>query len=127
MPKLLLFLTFLLTATACRETQPATVAMPPLQADSGSIAIRCGVLIDGVADEPMHDQLLVVRDGRIANILPGHARIPATTPLLDLRDYTCLPGLIDTHTHIGILPEDSDDYRIYLPRLGRSQYTRPHR
>ncbi len=116
MPKLLLLLTFLLTATACRESQPLTVARLPLQADSGSLAIRCGVLIDGMADEPMHDQLVVIRDGRIANVLPGHAKIQASTPLLDLSDYTCLPGLIDTHTHIGMLPEDSDDYRIYLQR-----------
>ena len=116
MPKLLLFVIFLLTATACQEAPAATVALPPLQVDSGSIAIRCGVLIDGLADEPMHDRLVVVRDGRVANILPGRTGTPAATPLLDLSDYTCLPGLIDTHTHIGILPEDSDDYRIYLQR-----------
>lgn len=116
MPRLLLFLTFLLTAAACQEAPTATVAMPPLQVDSGSIAIRCGVLIDGLAEEPLHGRLVVIRDGRVERVTTGEAEAPASMPLLDLSDYTCLPGLIDTHTHIGILPEDSDDYRIYLQR-----------
>ncbi|MEE8426117.1 MAG: amidohydrolase family protein [Woeseiaceae bacterium] len=116
MPKLVLFLTLMLTAIGCQQAPPATVTVPPLQADSGSIAIRCGVLIDGLADEPSRDRLVVIHDGRIESVMAGRAKAPASMPLLDLSDFTCLPGLIDTHTHIGILPEDSDDYRIYLQR-----------
>ncbi len=116
MPKLLLLLTVLLAATACQEAPPATVTNPPLQADSGSIAIRCGTLIDGLADEPLHDRLVVVRDGRVANVLPGDARTPASLPLLDLSAYTCRPGLIDTHTHITNRAGDTADLSIYYRR-----------
>jgi imidazolonepropionase-like amidohydrolase len=118
MPKLLLFFALLLAATACRETQPPAVTMPPLQVDSGSIAVRCGTLIDGIADEPAHDRLVVIRDGRVADILPGHTRTPAATPFLDLSDHTCLPGLIDTHTHIVDLAFDIADLSIYYRRTG---------
>jgi len=100
----------------CQAPPAATETGVPFVADSGSIAIRCGVLIDGLADSPTIDQTVIIRNGRVEKISPGFFRPPSSLPFLDLRDYTCLPGLIDTHTHIGMLPEDSDDYRIYLQR-----------
>jgi len=40
----------------------------------------------------------------------------ADAEIVDLRDHTCLPGLIDMHVHVDGYPEDADDYRIYLRR-----------
>ena len=37
-------------------------------------------------------------------------------PVLDLSDYTCLPGLIDMHTHLTDRPEDTADLRVYFTR-----------
>jgi imidazolonepropionase-like amidohydrolase len=36
--------------------------------------------------------------------------------VLDLGDYTCLPGLIDMHTHLTDRPEDTADLRVYFSR-----------
>ena len=107
---------FLVLLAACQQRAPATLSGIPFEPDSGNIAIRCGKLIDGLADAPVTDTTVIIRGGRITELVPGHLRPPASLPLLDLREHTCLPGLIDTHTHISLLPEDADDYRIYLRR-----------
>jgi len=101
---------------ACQPQRAPALAEIPFDADSGDIAIRCGWLIDGLSDEALSDKTVIIRNGRIAELLPGHAQAPASLAYLDLGDHTCLPGLIDTHTHISFLPEDADDYRIYLRR-----------
>ena len=43
--------------------------------------------------------LVVVRDGRIADVLPHDA--PVTGPVLDLGDQALLPGVIDSHVHLN--------------------------
>ena len=46
----------------------------------------------------------------------GDSTLPPSLPLLDLGDHTCLPGLIDTHTHIALYADDSADMTIYYRR-----------
>lgn len=86
------------------------------EAASINLIVRCGLLIDGLANEPIKDQLVVIRGERIEAILPGNAPSVAGGEILDLSDHTCLPGLIDAHVHLDGLPEDAEDYRIYLRR-----------
>jgi predicted amidohydrolase YtcJ len=87
---------------------------PPDPAPAG-MAIRCGSMIDGIADAAMGGRLIIVQDGRISSIEPiGEA--PEGMELLDLSEYTCLPGLIDTHTHIALNHDDSGDLTIYYRR-----------
>jgi imidazolonepropionase-like amidohydrolase len=62
------------------------------------------------------DRLVVIRNGRIANIAPGTSRLPASLKLVDLSAYTCLPGLIDTHTHIADDAGETRDLSIYYRR-----------
>src|SRR5690606_16697770 len=91
------------------------VTRAPYIPDSGSIAVRCGRLIDGLADAPARDRLVIVRFGRIERVTDGGADT-AGLPLLDLSRYTCLPGLIDTHTHLTDRANETRDLSVYFSR-----------
>jgi imidazolonepropionase-like amidohydrolase len=104
------------------QAQAAPVAAPPMVSgdepyvpDSGSLAIHCGRLIDGVAAEARTDVTVVVRDGRIAGVEAGKAT-PSGLPVLDLAAHTCLPGLIDMHTHLVDSPGSTADLSVYYHR-----------
>jgi imidazolonepropionase-like amidohydrolase len=87
---------------------------------AGSIVLRCGRLIDGLSPRVRRDVAVVVRDGRIASVgrLPRDAR---ELRVLDLREHTCLPGLIDLHTHLTERPQDTADLRVYFTRTDEEQ------
>lgn len=106
MPKLILAtLAFLFLAACSQESAPV----------DDVLAIRCGNLVDGLADEPLGARLIVIRNERIESI-EARAEVPEGATLLDLSDYTCLPGLIDTHTHIALSHDDSSDLTVYYRR-----------
>lgn len=95
----------------------------PYDPDSGSIDIHCGVLIDGLSEAPRKDVLVRIRKGRITTLLAGPVTLEreAGVGYLHLADYTCLPGLIDMHTHITELPGDTADLTVYFRRSGAEQ------
>jgi len=98
--------------SACQPTSPG-IAKAPYVPDSGNLFVRCGALIDGIADEIIRDQMVVIRDGRIAAIVNGDAEVRPGITFLDLSESTCLPGLINTHVHLLERPEDTLDYGYY--------------
>ena len=69
--------------------------------------IRAGILIDGKASTPRHDQIIVIRGNRIESVSDAaSAKTPAGATVIDLSKATVLPGLIDSHTHIFLQGED---------------------
>jgi len=110
---------------ACDGSPPTspTLASVPFVPDSGSVAVRCGTLIDGLADGAARNRLVIIRDGRFERIDSAESRPPADLPYLDLGEYTCLPGLINTHVHLADVPERAFDYSIYY-RLTDAENTR---
>jgi len=73
------------------------VAAAPAAAETW---LRCGATIDVVAGERTDAMTLVVVDDRIARIEPGHPAAPQGVATVDLAALTCLPGLMDMHTHL---------------------------
>lgn len=102
----LTWLLFFLGEIALAQQQVITGRFEP---DSGNLAVRCGALIDGLADNPTADRVVVVRSGRISSIV---AAADFDGEVMDLSDKTCLPGLIDTHTHLAE-PATTDDLSIF--------------
>ena len=82
------------------------------------VIVHCGRLIDGLSDEPRLNQSIHIRGDRIVRIEAQRTAPPTTrqTVLHDLTEFTCLPGLINTHVHFDGNPEDSVDYSVYARR-----------
>ena len=80
----------LLLATSSLAAQPADVVT----------VIHAGKLLDKPGSPPRGPSTVIIRNGKIAEILPGHQQGPAGATLIDLKDKFVLPGLIDSHVHL---------------------------
>jgi len=69
------------------------------------LAIRCGLLINPVDGVASRNAVIIVRGDRIAQV-GENLKIPEGAKIIDLSNYTVLPGLIDAHTHVLLQPED---------------------
>ncbi len=76
----------------------------PLHAEDLT-AIRAGQLLNPVDGSLTRNAVILVRGERIERV-GANAAIPAGAKVIDLSAYTVLPGLIDSHTHILLQPED---------------------
>lgn len=74
---------------------PLAVTIP----QSHWTAIRCGTLIDGTSDRSVSSVVLLIEDNLIREV-GKDVRIPPGARVIDLTGATVLPGLIDSHTHV---------------------------
>ena len=78
--------------------------------------IGCGSLYDGKHDEAQKNVTVKIVDDKIDSISPTtKATEEKGSAVIDLSHEVCLPGLIDTHTHV-LLQGDitSEDYDVQL-------------
>lgn len=82
-----------LVASALGLSAPAAAQQPP-----AALVLRTSRILDG-AGAVLTNVDIIVRDGRIAALNPARGPLPANG--IDLRHQVVLPGLIDTHVHLG--------------------------
>lgn len=95
----LLFLTAVAAAQSPASLSPAVRAF--VTVDDPVFALAHVRVIDGTGAAAREDQTIVVSGGRIQAIGDaGSIRIPDGARILDLPEYTVIPGLVGMHDHI---------------------------
>lgn len=73
-------------------------------------------LIDGTGRGPAADQALVVTNGRLSWVGPAaKLRAPAGARIENLKGKYVLPGLIDSHVHLGLVNGITQDLKYQTP------------
>ena len=65
------------------------------------IIIHCGVLIDGDSDKPQKVMSILIQEDKIIDVTEGYVNAGKNDNLIDLNDFTVLPGLMDMHVHLS--------------------------
>src|SRR3989449_3432020 len=117
--------TFLLLCTAlinCFAQAPQSDRQQFIRVEAPVVALTHVRVIDGTGAAPLEDQTIVIVEGKIQSIAPSAtAKTPANARILDLKDYTVLPGLVGMHDHMffpmGGTPPMYSDMGSSFPRL----------
>jgi len=74
------------------------LSSPTVQAKT---LVHAGSLIDGVSDKTRSEVTIVIEEGRFIEIKDGYKKGSREDEVIDLKDYTVMPGLMDMHTHLS--------------------------
>ena len=89
--------TILILMAACGETDKHNTAA------SENIKVFVGArIIDGTGKSPIEDGVLIIQAGRISQVgMQSAIEIPEGAEIIDLNNMTLMPGIINTHGHVG--------------------------
>src|SRR5579864_13788 len=76
------------------------------------IAIRVGRLVDPEAGSTSANQVILVEGGKFREIGPNLA-IPSGAEVIDLSNYSVLPGLVDAHNHLALTYKKDPENNVY--------------
>ena len=80
-----------------------SLALPAFAAGASpqDTALHCGKLFDSRSGKLLGAHTVVVRNCKVAEVLPGRAGAAAGMAVVDLADRTCMAGWTDLHVHLG--------------------------
>jgi imidazolonepropionase-like amidohydrolase len=86
--------------TALAGTCSAIADDMPMATPTPVTAIHCGHFLDVLSGKMLGDTTIVIEGKRIRQVIAG-SQAPSGAMPVDLASQTCLPGLIDSHTHLS--------------------------
>src|SRR6202158_2720157 len=102
----LTFLSFPVSVLQAQNVRPEAGPFDPTRLSREGpppqgFAVRAGRMFDAKAGRNLTNQVILVKDGRIADVGPAdRVQIPQGAKVIDLSRPTGLPGLIDRHVHL---------------------------
>ncbi len=72
--------------------------------------IHAGSLFTAESDRTLSKQTVVIQDNKIVEVKSGYAKPRADDTVIDLKNYTVLPGLMDMHVHLSGQHEGPSTY-----------------
>jgi imidazolonepropionase-like amidohydrolase len=78
----------------------AAVALAIVPAHADTKLIHAGTLFAVPGQEPLKEQTIIIKDGRISEVRAGYVLGSPGERVIDLRTKFVLPGLIDCHVHM---------------------------
>ena len=88
-------------AAALGSVPAAPAAQAPAAGADQVTTIHCGHFIDVVQGKLLGPTTVIVAGKRIQQVIDGQGASGTSGPDIDLSSLTCLPGLIDSHTHLS--------------------------
>ncbi len=116
--RLFMLCCFLTLLQLLAQAQQPNASPTPLPSSAGTAyVIRAGKLIDPEGGTAAANQMIAVKDGRIVEI-GAQVATPPGAEIIDLSQYSVLPGLVDAHNHLALtykkVPENDVYYYTYV-------------
>jgi len=82
------------------------------------LVLKGGTLIDSTGNPPLSDAVIIIQGNRIKTVaLIGEVEIPPDAEVVDCQGKTVLPGLIESHLHLGGSPGGMVTPAEYAPSI----------
>ena len=88
-----------------------------VSAQAKTIAIKTGLLIADARKAPIPNAVLIIEDGKVTSV---GSTIPVGAEVIDLSDFTVMPGLMDGHAHLWT--SDKPDPLLEMSASERALY-----
>ena len=72
----------------------------PLILLSQRTILHCGKLIDVTKGQTLTEYSIIVEGNKITDVQSGYTKPSGTDKVIDLKNKTVMPGLIDSHVHL---------------------------
>lgn len=90
-----------------------------VHAQTASIVLHCPNLFDSISGNMLSETTVVILGDRVQQVSSGY-QSPSGAKVIELRNQTCLPGLIDDHVHLT--DEYTGNHLVEKATLNQSDY-----